>query len=54
LKKEAFSWTQEGTKDFENLKEDMCTTPTLTMFNFKNTFFAEFDASGHGIGVVLM
>jgi hypothetical protein len=29
LKKEAFSWTQEATKDFEKLKEAMCTTPIL-------------------------
>ena len=54
LKKEAFSWTQETTKSFEKLKEAMCTTHVLTTLDFTKIFIMECDASGHGIGVVLM
>jgi len=54
LKKEAFSWKEEETKDFEKLKEAMCTTLVLTTPDFTKTFIVECDASGHGIGAVLM
>jgi hypothetical protein len=54
LNKEAFSWIEEATKDFEKLKEAMCTNPILTTPNFTKTFIVECDASGHGISVVLM
>jgi hypothetical protein len=55
LKNEVFSCIQEATKDFENLKEAMCKTPVLAMPGFTKTFIVvECDASGHGIGVVLM
>ena len=54
LKKDAFSWTLEATKAFEHLKEEMCQTPVLATPDFTNTFIVECDASGNGIGVVLM
>jgi hypothetical protein len=52
-KKDAFSWTLEEAKDFEQLKEVICKTPVLTTPNFTKTFIVECDASGNGIGVVL-
>jgi hypothetical protein len=53
-KKDAFSWTPKETKAFEQLKEVMCIDPVLTTPNFTKTFIVECDASGNGIGVVLM
>jgi hypothetical protein len=53
LKNEKFSWTQEDTKSFENLKETMCMTHVLDTPNFTKTFIVECDSSVHGIGVVL-
>jgi hypothetical protein len=53
-KKDSFSWTLEETKAFEQLKEVMCKAPILTTPKFTKTFIVECDASGNGIGVVLM
>jgi hypothetical protein len=53
-KKDAFSWTPVETQDFEQLKEAMCKARVLTTPDFKKTFILECDASGNGIGVVLM
>ena len=54
LKKDAVSWTPEATKAFEHLKEAMCLAPILATPEFTKTFIVECDASGNGIGVVLM
>ena len=54
LKKDASSWTPEATKAIEHLKEAMCQAPVLATPNFTKTFIVECDASGNGIGVVLM
>jgi hypothetical protein len=53
-KKDAFPWTPEETKAFEQLKEVMCKALVLTTPDFTKTFIAECDASGNVIGIVLM
>jgi hypothetical protein len=53
-KKDAFSWTPEATKSFEQLKEVMCKDPLLTTPDFIKTFIVECDSPRNGIGVVLM
>jgi hypothetical protein len=53
-KKDAFSWTLEATKAFEQLKEVMCKALVLTTPDFTKTFIVEFDALRNGIGIVLM
>ena len=52
--KDAFSWTPEVAQDFEQLKEVMCKDLILTTLEFTKTFIVECDASGNGIGLVLM
>ena len=54
LKKDAFSWTPEETQSFQQLKEAMCKALVLVTPEFTKTFIVECDASGNGIGVVLM
>jgi hypothetical protein len=54
LKKNSFTWNPAVAQDFQTLKMAMCTTPVLTLPNFKNTFVMECDASGKGICIVLM
>ena len=54
LKKYAFSWIPKETQAFQQLKEAMCKALVLVTLEFKNTFIVECDASGNGIGVVLM
>jgi hypothetical protein len=54
LKKNSFTWTPATTQDFQTLKTAMCTTSVLALPNFTKTFVLECDASGKGIGVVLM
>jgi hypothetical protein len=54
LKKNSFTWTPVVAQDFQSLKMAMFTTPVLALPDFTKTFVLECDASGKGIGVVLM
>ncbi|XP_050915888.1 uncharacterized protein LOC127130982 [Lathyrus oleraceus] len=53
-KKEGFHWGPEELKAFENLKRVMIQAPVLTLPDFAQPFEIECDASGRGIGAVLM
>lgn len=54
LKKDSFAWSEEAENVFEALQKSMTRTPVLALPNFDQNFFIETDASGHGLGVMLM
>nr|KYP57679.1 Retrovirus-related Pol polyprotein from transposon 17.6 [Cajanus cajan] len=54
LKKDNFSWTQEAKLAFQHLKHLLSSTLVLALPDFSKTFVFEVDASGSGIGAVLM
>ncbi|XP_026383521.1 uncharacterized protein LOC113279020 [Papaver somniferum] len=54
LKNDAFLWTEEATSAFRALQHTLTTTPVLILPDFTKEFYLECDASGTGLGDVLM
>jgi hypothetical protein len=54
LKKDSFLWNPGAERAFEKLKQVMTQTPILALPDFTKPFIVECDASGTGIGGVLM
>lgn len=54
LKKDNFSGTESAGEAFEHLKSVMTNPPVLKMPDFQQPFILKTDASGYGVGVVLM
>jgi len=54
LKKNAFIWQEEALTAFNALKQAMIQPPVLSLPDLNQPFVVETDASGSGLGVVLM
>jgi hypothetical protein len=54
LRKNSFAWTVAAQAAFEALKQAMTQAPVLALPNFSQPFIIECDASGVGVGAVLM
>ena len=54
LKRDSFCWNRDAEKAFNALKQAMTTVLVLALPNFAKPFVIKTDASGHGLGAVLM
>jgi hypothetical protein len=54
LKKESFKWTDAQITAFMILKQALTSAPVMALPNFSLPFTLETDASGNGLGAVLM
>lgn len=54
LKQREVRWTSLAQKAFEDVKGKLCSAPILALLDFHELFKVECDASGVGVGSVLL